>query len=157
MTKSVVSRSSPSCVALASVKCLAAWFLACNCAGESGVDAGSCDGGSDADCISRSRPEVRATLVELGWSSSGGSASCGRCSVRDALREKLPWRILASSASICCRSVSVSSGFREWRSSWSSLYVFRLEAGVLSASAGLDPCRACFGIGRACHSSNLGS
>ena len=30
--------------------------------------------------------EVRAMLVELGWSSSGGRASCGRCSVRDALR-----------------------------------------------------------------------
>ena len=35
--------------------------------------------------------EVRAMLVELGWSSSGGSASCGRCSVRDALRGKV-WK-----------------------------------------------------------------
>ena len=33
--------------------------------------------------------EVRAMLVELGWSSSGGSASCGRCSVRGVAWEEM--------------------------------------------------------------------
>ena len=117
------------------------------------MDAGSCDERSEADCISSARSDPGSSSC---GSSSGGSASCGRCSVRDALREKLPWRILASSASICCRSVSVRGAFREWRSARSSLYVFSLKAGLLSVSEGLNPCRACFRIGRACHTSNLG-
>ena len=54
--------------------------------------------------------EVRAMLIELGWSSSAGSASCGRCSVRDALRGKSPRRMLAFSACISSRSASVRSG-----------------------------------------------
>ena len=81
--------------------------------------------------------EVRATLVELGWSSSGGSASRGRCSVRDAMRGKSPLGILSFSACICSLSASVSGVFREWRSARSSRYVFSVKATLVLSSGGV--------------------
>ena len=114
---------------------------------------GSCGERSEVAGISSARSVPGSSSC---GSSNGGSASCGRCSVRDALREKLPWRTLSSSASICSRSVSVRGAFREWRSARSSLYVLSVKARLLLVSEGLNPCRACFRIGRACHTSNLG-
>ena len=52
------------------------------------------------------------TLVELGWSSSGVIASCGRCYVVDVLRESSPLRTQSVSSCNCSTSASVGGACR---------------------------------------------